>query len=295
VDIDPDGRLVSAPVEDPRRWLRWTGYVAVAILFAIACAFLSNWQFGRNTWRSDQLSLISNNYDATPVSLDAVLAADGSLDPAKQWQPISVRGTYDVAEQVVARNRINNGTTGFEVLTPLTLDDGRVLIIDRGWVPPAATGDGPSTIPAPPSGEVTVIARAQPSEALPSGRGTITGQVPSINLPLVAATTGSETYTGLYGLMVSEDPAAASVPTPLAAPDNDPGPYLSYAIQWIMFAVMGFGFIGYVIRTEIRKRRGLDRTPDDDEEDDDGIEYAPRKRRRSDAEIEDELLDHAGA
>ena len=52
-----------------------------------------------------------------------------------------------------------------------------MLIIDRGWVPPAATGDGPSTIPAPPSGEVTVIARAQPSEALPSGRGTITGQV----------------------------------------------------------------------------------------------------------------------
>ena len=45
------------------------------------------------------------------------------------------------------------------------------------------------------------------------------------------------------------------MPTPLNAPSEDPGPHLSYAIQWILFAIMGFVFIGYVIRTERRHRR----------------------------------------
>ncbi|UUT35239.1 hypothetical protein [Microbacterium elymi] len=42
---------------------------------------------------------------------------------------------------------------------------------------------------------------------------------------------------------------------PFEAPSADPGPFLSYGIQWIMFAVMGFIFIWYVIRSERRARR----------------------------------------
>ena len=55
--------------------------------------------------------------------------------------------------------------------------------------------------------------------------------------------------------MVSEDPAPATRPNALDAPTEDPGPHLSYAIQWILFALMGFIFIGYIIRTEIKVRR----------------------------------------
>ncbi len=105
-----------------------------------------------------------------------------------------------------------------------------------------------------------MLARLRPGEALPSsGRSAPEGQVPTINLGLIADTidpsVGEALEQSAYGLMMSEDPAPATQPQRLEAPSEDPGPHLSYAIQWILFAIMGFVFIGYVIRTERRHRR----------------------------------------
>ena len=41
--------------------LRWGAYVLIAIGFAIACAFLSHWQFDRNESRSEQIALVERN------------------------------------------------------------------------------------------------------------------------------------------------------------------------------------------------------------------------------------------
>lgn len=240
-----------------RTALRWTGYVAVAIAFAIACAFLSNWQFTRNAERERQLGLIAANYDATPVALRELIPAGGEFDPADQWHPVRLVGEYLTDDTLLARNRAHGGTSAFEVLVPFRTLDGDVFLVDRGWVPPGDDQPEPDAIPAAPTGQVTVVARLKPGEPLPnSGRSAPEGQVPTINLPLVAETTGQDTMvTSAYGLMVSEDPAPTTAPNPLESPSDDPGPHLSYAIQWILFAVMGFVFIWYMIRTEIRHRR----------------------------------------
>ncbi|MFT4305701.1 MAG: SURF1 family protein, partial [Microbacterium sp.] len=137
--------------------VRWTVYVAIAIVFAIACGFLSHWQFSRNAERSAQLTLVSDNYDADPVPLSTAITGLDDFDGSYEWHPVELHGTYLVDEQLVVRNRPHGGTSAFEVLTPLLLDDGRILIIDRGWVAAADSGDGPAAIPDPPSGEVTVV------------------------------------------------------------------------------------------------------------------------------------------
>ncbi|GAA1694077.1 hypothetical protein GCM10009808_08970 [Microbacterium sediminicola] len=277
---------------------RWTGYVAVAIVFAIVCAFLSNWQFSRNAERSAQLALVAANYDAEPGSLADLLPSDDELPVDSEWHPVALTGTYLADETILVRNRPRGGTSAFEVLVPFRTDDGRVLLIDRGWIPPGEDSE-PSAVPAVPDGTVTVIARLRPSESLPaSGRTDAPdGQVPTIYLPLVAEKVDSDLITGAYGLMVSEDPAPPTAPNALDDPSEDPGPYLSYAIQWILFAAMGFGFIGYVIRTEIRARR-------EDAEDDPDAGYdrdkdsapppsAPRSGRKRDRDMdeEDAILD----
>ena len=237
--------------------LRWAGYVAIAIMFAIVCAFLSNWQFTRNADRSSQLALIAKNYDAAPVPLRGLLGTDGSLDPADQWHPVALTGEYLTDHTLLARNRAHGGTSAFEVLVPFRTVDGDVFLIDRGWLPPGSSQPEPDSIPAPPAGQVQVVARLKPGEALPnSGRSAPEGQVPTINLPLVAeASAQPALITSSYGLLVSENPAPATTPNALESPSDDPGPYLSYAIQWILFALMGFVFIWYMIRTEIRHRR----------------------------------------
>ena len=285
-------RRASAPAA-----VRWTSYIAVAIVFAVACGFLSNWQFTRNADRAEQLALVAQNYDAEPVALGTIIAPGTALGAADEWRPVTLEGEYLADQQLLVRNRPHGGTAAFEVLVPFRLADGRVLLIDRGWVPPGEDQPLPDEIPAPPEGDVTVVARLRPAEQLPaSGRSAPEGQVPSINLELVAETiapdVGADLELSAYGVMVTEDPAPPTRPASFAAPSEDPGPYLSYAIQWILFAIMGFVFIGYVIRTERRHRR------EDAEDRARGVEPAPRDRtppRRVDRDMEDEdsILDAA--
>ncbi|SDQ17143.1 SURF1 family protein [Microbacterium sp. cf332] len=241
-----------------RTALRWSGYVAVAIAFAIACAYLSNWQFTRNEERSSQLALVERNYDAAPVPLDQLVPTGSDLDPSDEWHPVTLTGEYLADDQVLVRNRPHGGTSAFEVLVPFRTDDGRIFVVDRGWVPPAADGPEPESIAEPPAGEVSVVARLKPGEAAPtSGRSAPEGQVPTINLDLVAAEAGltGDVVTSAYGLLVSEDPSPRATLGTMPTPSEDPGPHLSYAIQWILFAIMGFIFIWYMIRTERRHRR----------------------------------------
>jgi len=284
---------------------RWAIYIALAVVFAIACAFLSHWQFTRNEERSHQLALVAQNYDADPVPLAEAIPAGGELDPQDEWRPVTLTGEYLADDQLLARNRPHGGTSAFEVLVPFRLDDGRVLLVDRGWVPPGDDQPEPDAVPAPPSGEATVVVRLRPGEALPSsGRSAPEGQVPTINLDLVADTISSDAGTALersaYGVMVTEDPAPATVPNALESPSDDPGPHLSYAIQWIMFAIMGFVFIGYVIRTERKHRREDAEDADDELGPAAPADAAPagppasRRRRDRDAEDEDALIDAAG-
>ena len=288
-------RRQSAPAA-----VRWTAYVGIAVVFAIACAFLSQWQFSRNAERAEQLGLVAANYDADPVSLSTLIPEGSALDPADEWRPVELTGTYLADHQLLVRNRAHGGTAAFEVLVPLQLPDGRIFLVDRGWVGPGESAEEPQAVPAAPTGEVTVVARLREGEPVPaSGRGAPAGQVPTINLPSIADQLGVDRLeTSAYGLMVSEDPAPAERPAALASPSDDPGPYLSYAIQWILFAVMGFIFIAYVIVTERRHRR--EETEDAAAAaDGEPPASAPRprrggRRRDRDMQEEDAVLDEVG-
>lgn len=264
------------------RAARWAGYIAFATLFAIACWWLSQWQFDRNTGRETEIALIEANYDATPVPFERVVdVSDALLPTAAEWRQVTLEGSYAEGDPIFVRNRPHGGSNAFEVLHPFRLSDGTIIIVNRGWVPPGTTAQ-PSLFPAPPLGHVTVTGHIMPSEApVRAGRGADPGQVANIDLRAVAELSGPETFVGAYVRAASEQPAASVVIGGFEPPSTDSGPHLSYAIQWILFAIMGFGFIGYVIRTEVHNHReGRDLSAD-----------RRTKRRDRDADYEDALLD----
>lgn len=273
---------------------RWFAYLGVAIVFAIVCVALSEWQFARKEVKSIEVARISQNYDAAPVPLTELVPDVDGFDEDYRWRSVTLTGTYLSDEQILVRNRPMKQQAGFEVLTPLQLTDGTVFIVDRGWLPNGDTADAPNTVPAAPTGEVTVVARLKNSEATIRGRGAPDGQVATINLPQIADLVqhaDGPLYTGAYGLMVTEDPAPAEArPTPALRPEADTGPHLSYAIQWIIFALMGFAFLAYAIREEYRRFNS------DDPEEQERARKREKKRDgrgRTDADIEDDLLDDA--
>lgn len=284
---DPDEPFVGWRFVRSRRWL---GYFAIAVAFAIVCALFGMWQWDRRNEAVRQNEQIAQNYDHRPVPLDRALPRASSWNDDQTWLRVTATGRYDTDAQLLVRNRVHNGQPGFEVLTPLVTADGRAFIVDRGWVPTGNRQDAPDHVPAPPSGEVTVVVRLQQSEPRIPGRSdpSHTDQVQSVTLADVRDKVGMPIWTGAYGQLASETPAPTqAAPLGWDRPSADTGLHLSYFIQWFLFAAGGFGFLGYVM---VQEYRNLNQ--DDPEE----RERAEERRRRkdakpkSDAEVEDELL-----
>ncbi|GGF31644.1 hypothetical protein GCM10011399_26020 [Subtercola lobariae] len=271
------------------RTRRWLAFISAAILFAIACFFLSQWQFDRGQQAEADNRVVAANWAASPVPLEQALPALSTYDVSQNWQRVSMSGVYRTDEQLVVRNRSNGSDNGFEVVTPLQLSDGSIFLVDRGWVAPSPTDPlAPATIPSPAAGTVSVLAQLRPSEA---SNGTKSGnQVSSITLPLLQQTFGADLYTGAYGVLDSETPAAE---TPLQSiqttmPTEDVGTHYSYALQWLFFALIGFFALGLGMRNEHRRLNSDD--PDEQ------LRAAERVRKRAtkaftDEELEDEEID----
>ncbi|MGO4691771.1 SURF1 family cytochrome oxidase biogenesis protein [Glaciibacter sp. 2TAF33] len=267
---------------------RWAGYLVLTILFAAVCSGLGFWQLARRDEALAEVAKVDANFDATPVPVADALPTLESFDESQKWMPVELTGTYLTDEELLVRNRPLNINPGFEVLTPLLLTDGSVFIVDRGWLPTGEDQDAPDVVPPAPSGQVTVVARLKAGEPSLAGRTASGNQIATINLADVAKRVGEPTYTGAYGLMASENPAPAERPAAVTRPVRDEGPHLSYAFQWFVFGLLAFVGLGWAIRQEYRTVNA-----DDPEE---RVRAAERLRRkaakpRSDAEVEDELLD----
>ena len=271
---------------------RWFGYLAFAVVFAIACGFLSNWQVARSREAAAANALVARNFDAPSRPLAEVLSTRTGWSAGDEWSRVTMTGRYERSDELLARNRPTDAGPGFEVLTPLRLADGSVFIVDRGWVPTGDDHDRPDAVPSAPAGEVTLTARLKQSEPELYGRTATGDQVATIDLPQIRSRLGEPAlYTGGYGLLQSQSPAAETPLAPLvtAPPTADEGLHWSYAIQWVIFALIGFFGLGYALRKEYRMRNA----DDPDEQRRAADRERRRAARRTDSDVEDELVDAA--
>lgn len=266
---------------------RWFGYLALVVLFAVACTMLSMWQLARRDEARARIAQVENNWESAPRPIDEVLPTLDSFNADDTWVSVELEGEYLADDELLARGRPFSGQPGFEQLVPFLLDGGTAIVVDRGWLPVGNEQDAPDSVPPAPEGRVTVVVRLKAGEPTVAGRSAPEGQIATIHLPTIAAILEQPTYTAAYGLLVSEDPA---VPRPAATPKPaaDEGSHLSYAFQWLVFGIMAFVGLGWAVRQEYRIRNA------DDPEERARAEKRRAKvaaRRPSDAEVEDALLD----
>ncbi|MFP7833338.1 SURF1 family protein [Marisediminicola sp. LYQ134] len=271
---------------------RWAGYLALTVVFAIVCSMLGMWQFSRRADARAEIDRIDTNYDASPIPVDSALDSLDSFEDDQRWLPVLLEGNYLADEEVLVRNRPRSGQPGFEVLTPFLLTDGSVFIVDRGWLPTGSEQDLPDDIPAPPTGEVTVSARLKAGEPVLGSTERVEGtnQIRTVHLEYFADELDAPVYTGAYGLVATQSPEPAEAPLVNQRPVRDEGPHLSYALQWFVFAVLGFIGLGWALRQEYRVVNA-----DDPDEVDRATEREKRRAARApnDDDIEDAILESA--
>ena len=118
-----------------RRWLATTLLVVVALAVTILMGF---WQLERA--RESQAAdnhLLSMQKAPLLVLDEAALALDLT---GMEYRQVVVNGTYDFDHQVALRNQYWGDTDGpaqygFHLLTPLILNSGQAVLVDRGWIP----------------------------------------------------------------------------------------------------------------------------------------------------------------
>ncbi len=266
---------------------QWLGYLALVVAFAVACCALGVWQLNRRAEALAEVARIDANYDADPIPVSEALPAPAAFDVDQRWQVVALSGEYLAAEEVVVRNRPFEGSSGFEVITPFRLDDGTVFMVDRGWIAQASDGR-PSEYATPPSGHVEVEARLKAGEERIAGRTSTGDEFATIDLDELAERVGEPSYTGAYGVLVQTGADVDEPPLAAARPVRDEGPHLSYALQWFVFALLGFVGLAWAANQERRALAEASASPD--------APKAPREprrppRERGDADVEDEILD----
>jgi cytochrome oxidase assembly protein ShyY1 len=228
----------------------------LAVGFGVACFYLGVWQWHRYLEQRTKVDAIAANYDSKAVPLSST-AVEGGLTPQQQWTRVTFDGTYAAGSDLLVRNRTQNGTVGFEVLTPFSTD-GLTLLVDRGWVPNAEDAETTPQADPPPEGSVRVTGWLLTEE--PSlGRDLPHPQLASINLGDARAQAGSLSPVDAYVVLASQQPSTGVGEHPvqvLPRPEEDLGPHQAYAFQWWLFMPGGLIFIVWAMRHELETRDG---------------------------------------
>ncbi len=208
-----------------------------AVVAIVVFVLAGNWQHRRMLEK-----------DALRAALDAAKAQPAAALPAgvTDWAPwrfraVLLAGHFDAARQIYIDNRMDAGRVGYHVVTPFVLDDGRAVLVDRGFVPAGPDRRVLPAVPVPP-GPLTLHGRID----VPERYVELAGAVPdgarwqNLDPARFAAATGLAVPTIVVELDAA-DPAGGTLARNWPEPDYGRERHQNYMVQWYTFAVLTAG------------------------------------------------------
>lgn len=265
----PDGEAADRRRRDRRRVLVGPAALAthaLVLAVAVTCVALGQWQLDRLA----QVRAVNERLAARMVAAPAPLLELLEVAPAEdvEFRRVEVTGVLVPTEEVLQRNRTLDGRQGLHALTPLALEDGRTLLVRRGWVP-ARLSEPPVAEAAPPPGRVALAGIVELPVPQPR-RGArdpdtgvlarvfhadvtrLDGQVTGDLLPVVLRLTEAPVPLEAGAAPAPPGPDGA-LPVVLAPPTLDEANHRSYAVQWHVFAVLAVVAHAASLRSRLRR------------------------------------------
>lgn len=198
---------------------------------------LGFWQLDRRDEKRAINNAVIERTAEAPVEISQLLESE-RLDPSTvEWRPVTVTGRYLADAAVTIINRSQDGTPGYSPLAALEMADGRVVFVNRGFVPLNETP------PSTPDGEVEVVGFVRPTQTR-GALGAIDSNDPEatefhrIDIELISQRLDAPHLPVYVQLANQTPPQSAPWPAPVGLPELDEGPHLSYAFQWWFFSLV---------------------------------------------------------
>jgi surfeit locus 1 family protein len=223
----------------------------MVLIIVVVCVRLGLWQLERREHRLALNAAIAGRLAAEPVPLDGSPLDTTGLT----YRRATIEGELDAGRSIVLAGRSHGGAPGAYLLVPLRTGEAAILV-NRGWLPApdaASVDAGSASISGPVVVQGVLMPFPDVDVERPAGftrtwyrfaGAAIRGQYPYPVAPLYLRATAAPV-----------GPAApdtvTALPVLLEPPAQDPGPHLSYAIQWFSFA--GIFLIGWLTLLVRRK------------------------------------------
>jgi cytochrome oxidase assembly protein ShyY1 len=235
-------------------------FIAITVGLCVLFWWLGLWQWHRHEDRSARNDAVEAAQQTPEQPLSGVMPDPASLPTGAEHRLVTATGQYLPTAQLLQRNP--SGRAGFAVLTPLELDAGGTMIVNRGFVPPSTTNPNtPSDVEGlePPSGPVEVVMRLRAPQDT-TNRTAPDGQVYDIDPPAYPAEVPEPFYVA-YGDLVAQTPEAGSGLERPEPADLGMGPHLFYAFQWWLFIPIALVGLLLLLRREARHDQAPADTP----------------------------------
>lgn len=235
---------------------RWLGFHLLVLVGVFVMINLGFWQLRRLDERQAFNATIEARYDQPPVPIDELLTPGADVD-AIAWRPVTVAGRYLPERDLLVVNRSQNGRAGLNSVVPMELDDGTILLVNRGFVP--LTVD----VPPVPALDADIVGRLRPAEERRRGQLTdpsdgVLEEVQRLDLDRLQDQFDGRLAPMYVDLIESSPPELPGLPEPVVAPDLSEGNHLSYAVQWFIFAVAVVVGWFLAVRRSASTRRAAD-------------------------------------
>ena len=209
------------------RWIALTLFLLILIYLFIR---LSNWQFDRYDQRVLRNESTNVALSLAPKKIDAVSQMSG----LKQWEKIELTGSYLSDQSKLVRKQYLENNLGFWVITPFKIQNGENILVNRGWIPIRSSASSNQSIPLAPVGTVNLEGYLQPfNESITQPKDLPLNQVNTIDYKYFE----SEIANNFYVQVAKSSPMDNQVAI-IPLPELSNGPHFSYAIQWILFALL---------------------------------------------------------
>jgi surfeit locus 1 family protein len=247
--------LATLPKLVSRKWWLPTLVVIVGVYVLIQLGF---WQLDRLQQRRDFNAMVVERWKQEPFDVNTnEIPADLS---ALEYRRVQATGTFDYENQILLKNQTRNQAPGSVVVTPLVLEDGRAVLVARGWLPSGEeTPERWSQYNEP--SDAPVIGLLQETQLLPNGTAPTPPATPQrewfqINIDAIQPQMPYELLP-VFILQLPEDGRSYNqLPLREEPIVLDEGSHFSYAMQWFMFAIiLGVGYIILVRTQELREQR----------------------------------------
>jgi surfeit locus 1 family protein len=249
----------------PQRRRSWLGLLVPAILAFAVLIGLGVWQIQRKAWKEGLITALTERLAAPPIALPPASAWPQLDQASEEYRSVRFTATFDNSREALVfaaasafRPDVADLGPGYWVMTPARLDDGSIVIVNRGFIP-----DGRQDPKTRPDGQLSGPVDIVGTMRWPDSRHWFTpGDDPAHNLwftadpASIAAAKGIAAAAPFY--VEQEAPAPpGDMPKPGKLAVDLPDNHLQYALTWFgLAAVLAGVFISWAFTSPPRDRGG---------------------------------------